>query len=348
MQKYFRPNSVLRQAWNEQGRDSRKRNADSKQKTGRINLPLAGALAVTLVAGYFIGVELWHDGSVCVETCAPTGRPSPLAGMSPTQFDQKLDREEGWTGVMDLRKRLALRAAGHVLEVAVGTGRNLGLYDLDGFLESEKSGAIKSFTGVDISPEMLDVAAKKVLKGLPSSAKSSLPSVSVLRGPDNEVIGGAAEFMHGKIRLVSGNALDALPPPPHFDDTPGSEARYDTVIQTFGLCSVSDPQRLVRNLIQAAKPGTGRVILVEHGQGTWKALNWWLDRYATDHFQKYGCWWNRDIETIIRKAVADLPGVEIVEISRPPKQLETVLWIELGVLPQPHGLPQERRTELMK
>jgi len=243
--------------------------------------------------------------------------------MSPVQFDQKLDLEEGRTGILDLRKQLAQRATGHVLEVAVGTGRNLGLYDL------EEGSVIRSFTGLDIAPDMLDVAAQKVSKALPPTADSS-PSVSVLRDSDDGVIGGAADFMDGRIRLVRGNALNAFPGPPHSDDD--EPHSYDTVIQTFGLCSVSDPERLVRNMVQAVTPGTGRVILVEHGRGTWRLLNWWLDRNATDHFQKYGCWWNRDIESVIRKAVADVPGVEIVKISRPPKQMKTVLWIELGVM----------------
>jgi methyltransferase OMS1, mitochondrial len=303
-----------------------------------MSLPLAGALALALVAGYAISIEVFHGDSSLVETCVPTGRPSPLVGLSPEQFDQRLDVEERRTGVLDIRKKMAERVTGHVLEVAVGTGRNFGLYDLDGVVGTvgrKKDCAMTTFTGMDISPDMLDVAAKKILEALPQSAISS-PSVTVLRGVNNTVVGGAAEFLNGKIRLVRGNALEALPPPLTWDTASETQAPdgiggYDTIIQSFGLCSVSDPDRLVRNLVRAVKPGTGRVILVEHGRARGKFLNWWLDRNATHHFQKYGCWWNRDIEAVIRRAVSDMPGVEVVRLTRLPGQMNTVLWIELGV-----------------
>lgn len=101
------------------------------------------------------------------------------------------------------------------------------------------------------------------------------------------------------------------------------------------------------------KPG-GRILLLQHGKGSWRFINnvldngaggccrlgcrregaWWLAvgggkpqclgaRRAVSaasacnlpaagaHFLKWGCWWNRDIEQIVRQA-----GLEIDSMSR--------------------------------
>ncbi|KAI9825623.1 MAG: hypothetical protein M1832_000967 [Thelocarpon impressellum] len=64
-------------------------------------------------------------------------------------FDADVDLTETLTGITFLRKRLARRARGDVLEVAAGTGRNLGYYDM---------GKVKSLTLLDLSAPMLDRA----------------------------------------------------------------------------------------------------------------------------------------------------------------------------------------------
>ncbi|MGH7371639.1 MAG: class I SAM-dependent methyltransferase, partial [Candidatus Methylomirabilales bacterium] len=62
-------------------------------------------------------------------------------------------------GLRSLRQRLLGRASGAVLEVAVGTGRNLPYYPRSCQL-----------TAVDLSPAMLAIARKRATKlGLPVS-----------------------------------------------------------------------------------------------------------------------------------------------------------------------------------
>ena len=67
-------------------------------------------------------------------------------------------------GLSQLRQRLIGRAYGDVLEVAVGTGINLPLYD---------SGRLSNYTGLDLSPGMLSQACSvpseesMVISGLP-------------------------------------------------------------------------------------------------------------------------------------------------------------------------------------
>jgi ubiquinone/menaquinone biosynthesis C-methylase UbiE len=63
-------------------------------------------------------------------------------------YDQKMDRAERLFG--DTRAWVCGQATGEVLEVAVGTGLNLGLYP-EG----------TTLTGMDLSPAMLDVARRR-------------------------------------------------------------------------------------------------------------------------------------------------------------------------------------------
>lgn len=260
-----------------------------------------------------------------------------------------------------LRGRLVGRARGHVLEVAVGTGRNFGHYDWEGFageepaVEAKEGGKEKgkakgkgkgekedevepmlSFTGVDIASDMLEVAASK-LKATPL-LKRAEPSVTVLKDDKGEVAAGAISFLSDKVRLVKSDAQTYLPPPPGPSSAPSSDKQdpyYDTIIQTFGLCSVTSPKTILSNLTPRIRPETGRILLLEHGRGTWGAVNWWLDRHAARHFGKYGCWWNRDLERAVREACRENVGgrkVEVVGVERPGGQMGTVLWIELKVV----------------
>ena len=48
-------------------------------------------------------------------------------------------------------------------------------------------------------------------------------------------------------------------------------AKYDTIIQTFGLCSVADPGRLLANMAAKVQPDTGRL-----------AVNPWERELVTD------------------------------------------------------------------
>jgi methyltransferase OMS1 len=149
------------------------------------------------------------------------------------------------------------------------------------------------------------------------------------------------EALDGRVRLVLGDAVRGLPSPPSPPPPPpGSSAaaaqspptKYDTIIQTFGLCSVADPARLLANMAAKVQPDTGRIVLLEHGRGTWGWMNSRLDRSAPQHFQKFGCWWNRDIEQLVREAADQVPGLEVVKLERPLWfQFGTTLLIELKV-----------------
>uniref|UniRef100_A0A8H7NF65 Methyltransferase domain-containing protein n=1 Tax=Bionectria ochroleuca TaxID=29856 RepID=A0A8H7NF65_BIOOC len=293
-------------------------------------LPLSGAAIVAGLMGFYVlGTLTASLKSTTTPCCShdhadetPTGRPLAMTADNAEQFDKELNFPEWWMGITSLRRRLADRANGTVLELAMGSGRNLEYYNWEPLTSAaaddrssssssdDQPRGITSFTGLDISADMLDVARRKLTRA------------------------------HGRAALVPRRAPPAgalgrpqpLPLPPPREGVP----KYDTIVQTFGLCSVSDPVAVVSNLATAVKPGTGRIILLEHGKGWYGIVNGLLDRNAGQHFEKYGCWWNRDIQALVEEAARKTPGLEVVKVERPfLLQMGTLLWIELKMNPTP-------------
>lgn len=227
-------------------------------------------------------------------------------------------------GVTSLRKRIAARAKGEVLELAMGTGRNLEYYDWGPMSGKISAKGITTFTGLDISVDMLDVARKRLVATVPPM-KDSEPIVKASTMSDHT--GGQLNYLSSRLRLIHSDAHHPLPPPPS-----SPTAKYDTIIQTFGLCSVSDPVGVLTNLASAVKLDTGRILLLEHGKGWYGVVNGLLDKNAGKHFEKYGCWWNRDIQGLVEEAAKRTPGLEVVKIERPKVlQMGTMVWVELKV-----------------
>ena len=90
---------------------------------------------------------------------------------------------------------------------------------------------------------------------------------------------------------------------------------FDTVVDTFGLCSYEDPVAALREMARVCRRGDrqgeggGRLLLIEHGRSRSHAwLTNILDKHAAPHAAKWGCYWNRDIVGIVREA-----GLEIVQ-----------------------------------
>jgi methyltransferase OMS1 len=150
-------------------------------------LPLTGAALFAGLLGFYIfgtataSICAASSPCGCIEHSTPTGRPPALTGDNAEQFDKELNWPEWLMGITSLRKRLAERAKGEVLELAMGSGRNLEYYDwttlasaattaanangVGGKAEGRNSspaqkiaqGGITSFTGLDISAAIQDV-----------------------------------------------------------------------------------------------------------------------------------------------------------------------------------------------
>ncbi|KAI0378905.1 hypothetical protein F5Y04DRAFT_136541 [Hypomontagnella monticulosa] len=346
-----------------------------------------GAGAAAACVGFFVASssyywmttepEHWTPGQ---EPETPTGRPSI---QSPREFDQHLDKSEWRYGITKLRRRIAAEMArGHVLEVAIGSGRSLDYYDwsivtegMEPAKKEEKSGwfswlnskeneekggdekgqektkvkeerqqaaakpqpatrskakpqpqnehAILSFTGVDISAPMMDLALTRIRQVVPHMA-DHIPKKPIFSNLATKATDSSEESIslaNNRIRIFKGDAQASLPPPP--SSSPSHPQKYDTIIQTFGLCSVRDPMLLLSNLASAVQPDTGRIVLLEHGRSWWELVNGLLDRSARQHFERFGCWWNRDIELVVRAAERAVPGLEVLRLERPG-------WVTLG------------------
>ncbi|KAF1815150.1 S-adenosyl-L-methionine-dependent methyltransferase [Eremomyces bilateralis CBS 781.70] len=188
-------------------------------------------------------------------------------------FDSEVKWQEYFWGISTLRRRMTSEASGHVLESAAGTGRNAGYFE-------ERN--CKSITFMDPSGPMLEVARKKW-------EDSHRFSKEEKRVP---------------VRWLEESTTGEVPMPE------GQPVGYDVVIQTMGLCSTEDPVEMLKSLGRLGRPG-GRILLLDHGRFHYDTMNKALDGSATDHAKKYGCWWNRDIEAIVRES-----GLEVVEQRR--------------------------------
>lgn len=222
-------------------------------------------------------------------------------------FDTSVDWTETVLRITKLRKKLLSKAHGDVLEVSIGTGRNLEYYNWglaghngDGKLNGTglaKEGKVRSFTAVDKSGEMLDVAREKFSKKFPG------------------ILG---------VRWIVGDASQEIPRAPTDDKDGNLEGRkYDTVVQTMGLCSADDPVALLKNLGGCVKED-GKILLLEHGRGDREWLNGILDKFAEAHAKQFGCWWNRDLGEIVKES-----GLDIVDMHTVWWHGGTTWWIEL-------------------
>lgn len=81
---------------------------------------------------------------------------------------------------------------------------------------------------------------------------------------------------------------------------------FDTVIDTFGLCSYDDPVAVLKEMSRVCK-SNGKVLLLEHGRSKdWDFVTRHLDKYAERHAAYWGCVWNRDLDDIIRQPQCQL------------------------------------------
>jgi ubiquinone/menaquinone biosynthesis C-methylase UbiE len=121
-----------------------------------------------------------------------------------SKYDKSMGFFERWVFGPEHRMWACSKAIGATLEVAVGTGLNLPHYPSD-----------VQLTGVDLSPEMLTVAAE------------------------------TAEKLGRVIELREGDA----------QDLPFVDRSFDTVVCTYALCSVPDEARAISEMERVLKPG---------------------------------------------------------------------------------------------
>ncbi len=72
---------------------------------------------------------------------------------------------------------------------------------------------------------------------------------------------------------------------------------FDTVVSTLTLCTTPDPVRLLREIGRVCRP-TGRVLLMEHGIGTVRFVNWMLHRLEPGQVARCACHMTRDVAAL--------------------------------------------------
>lgn len=215
-------------------------------------------------------------------------------------FDSDVGVSEWLMGINGMRKDLARKCVGHVLEASCGTGRNLGYFDIG------RNAKIESLTFVDLSPQMIEVCKKKWNVFMSSEKDRLKPGLQV--------------------RFLKGSALGEMPLAPN-------EQKYDSIIQTMGLCSTPSPVELLTNMVKHLDRSNpdARILLLEHGRSYRSWLNRVLDNSAEKHAEIHGCWFNRDIGALVEDA-ARQTGLEVVNERR--YHLGTTWVFELKPSPQ--------------
>mmetsp|Transcript_5735 Transcript_5735/g.13436 ORF Transcript_5735/g.13436 Transcript_5735/m.13436 type:complete len:251 (+) Transcript_5735:51-803(+) len=148
------------------------------------------------------------------------------------------------------------------------------------------SNKVTSLTAVDFSKGMLEVADSKRQEVAPIPLKLKVASTHKLEFEDDS---------------------------------------FDTVVDTFGICSFEKPVQALQELKRVCKPD-GQVLLLEHGASGWELVQGFLNSSVHRHVSKYGCYPNRDIVKLVKEA-----GFHIVVNER--KHFGTTYFLVLSPTP---------------
>jgi ubiquinone/menaquinone biosynthesis C-methylase UbiE len=104
---------------------------------------------------------------------------------------------------------------------------------------------------------------------------------------------------------------------PAEEPLPLADASIDTVVVTWTLCAIGDPQTALREMKRVLK-ANGKLIFVEHGLAPDPTVARWQDR-LTPIWKRIGggCHLNRPIDEIIRSAGFQIPELTTSYIPGP-------------------------------
>mmetsp|Transcript_107712 Transcript_107712/g.214038 ORF Transcript_107712/g.214038 Transcript_107712/m.214038 type:complete len:251 (-) Transcript_107712:65-817(-) len=107
-----------------------------------------------------------------------------------------------------------------------------------------------------------------------------------------EVAGGKREELGSiplRLKLATAQKMDF---PDH---------SFDTVVDTFGICSFEAPVESLREMRRVLKED-GQILLLEHGASNWELVQGLLNGGSQRHVEKYGCYCNRNIVALVQAA----------------------------------------------
>jgi demethylmenaquinone methyltransferase / 2-methoxy-6-polyprenyl-1,4-benzoquinol methylase len=153
-------------------------------------------------------------------------------------------------------RRAVVKPTDRVLDVACGTG------DLsEWFARGVRTSGAASVTGLDFTPEMLDIARFKAREK--SRTKPA--------------------WQTGKITYVQGDAQDLRFP----------DASFDIVSIAFGIRNVLDPDRALREFRRVLVPG-GRLIVLEFAEPKLAPVRWFNGLYCRQIMPRTATWISGD------------------------------------------------------
>lgn len=107
---------------------------------------------------------------------------------------------------------------------------------------------------------------------------------------------------------------------------PLMDQSVDSVISTWTLCTIPDPQAALKEIARVLKPG-GEFIFIEHGASPHPAVSL-LQKIGTPFSKRAagGCHLDRDIEGLIKNS-----GLTVKEFSGFPAKLRPLIYMYKGV-----------------
>jgi len=260
-----------------------------------------GVIYLTSAAGMFLYLKS-ETQSKQTSICTHCGSySSSIFDAIASKYDEEINLSESLMLLNVCRSALLKHATGTVLEIGSGTGRNLKYYPI-----TDDTSKIEKLYITDISKEMVKQAWEK-WRELSHSSVSVVFKAADSRNlcynanVDND-INNSVDGYDTDLTVKFGPQIHKLHQfPPH---------SMDTVVQTFGLCSVDDPIKVLKEMARITKPG-GKILMLEHGKGHWGFVNNILDSGVEQHFEKWGCRWNKNILGLIEEA-----GLEVEKVWR--------------------------------
>lgn len=81
-----------------------------------------------------------------------------------------------------------------------------------------------------------------------------------------------------------------------------ADGEFDCVVDMFGLCSLHDPLKALRQMQRVVK-SSGLILLLEHGKSPYLPINWFLDYFEERHsVNTHGCKWNSPIREYLKES----------------------------------------------
>jgi len=230
-------------------------------------------------------------------------------------FDDEVDLTERLARLHRKRAKLCTQAHGNVLEVSCGTGRNMQFYDMRP-LRQPREMRVKSLVFNDQSEIMVYQAQKKfdqlqeekapidTFKGEVKFVVGDGGDKRVIARPDGgfDVIiqtMGVCSMVNPVEFLKRLGTLARQPGERSTAAAPVADTKADEVVDESKRMDYGAPEKDFEAENKPAVDKGGKILLLEHGRSTLGFVNDFMDSVAKEHADRYGCWWNKDIEKVV-------------------------------------------------